>query len=58
MKSGQVEGNFHEKPGVRAKDSIPNFAIIGNSILWKVQVCHALRHLGGGGGVSRPTTRS
>ena len=43
---------------MRANDLIPNFAIIGNCGLGKVQVCHAWRHLAGGGGGSRPTTRS
>ena len=32
---------------VRANDLIPNFAIVGNCGLGKVQVRHALRHLAG-----------
>ena len=51
-----------EVPGVRAKDLIHNFAIIGNWGFGKVQVRHAWRHLVEGGGWNpshvAPTTRS
>ena len=36
-----------ESPGVRVKDWIPNFAIIGNCGIGKVQVRHTWRHLAG-----------
>ena len=37
-------------PGVQAKDLIPNFGMIGNCGLRKVQVHHAWRNLAGEGG--------
>ena len=40
-----------EAPGVWAKDSIPNIAIIGNCTLGKVQVSRLKAPSGGGGGV-------
>ena len=51
-----------EALGVRTMDLIPNFAIIGNCWLWKVQVGHAWRRLAGWGVKNpaqvAPTTRS
>ena len=40
--------------GVQANDLIPNFAIIGNCWLGKVQVRHTWRHLAREGEQSRP----